>query len=114
MPVEAATVDSGLADRRARLFHGLGDPSRSSILYALAAGPLNVNRIARRTGLTQPNTSNHLACLQGCGLVESERRGRFVFYRLADDVSRLLDAADRIVTDSARAILSCPHCGTRV
>ncbi len=75
---------------------------------------MNVTQIARRTGLTQSNTSNHLACMLGCGLVVSERDGRFVFYRHADhNVSMLLSVADRIVTETARDILECPHCGSR-
>jgi DNA-binding transcriptional ArsR family regulator len=102
-------------ERRAELFHGLAEESRLRILYALADGPLNVSQIVERTQLSQSNTSNHLACLLGCGLVLSERRGRFVFYRLADDdVSLLLDVADRIVSDPARATLQCPRCGTRL
>ena len=102
-----------LSTRRAKLFHGLAEPSRLRILYALADGPLNVTQIARRAGLTQSNTSNHLACMLGCGLVTSERDGRFVFYRHADEhVSMLLSVADRIVSESARDILECPQCGT--
>jgi hypothetical protein len=50
----------------------------------------------------------------GCGLVVSERDGRFVFYRHADhNISMLLSVADRIVTETARDILECPHCGRR-
>ena len=102
-----------LAPRRAKLFNGLADASRVQILHALADGPLNVTELVERTGLTQPNTSNHLACLLGCGLVARERRGRFVYYRHAHpDVTALLVLADRLVSESARDILECPHCGT--
>jgi len=104
-----------LSERRARLFHGLADPSRLSILYELAEGPLNVGELVARTGLSQSNTSNHLACLLGCGLVESERRGRYVYYRHADqNVSLLLAVADRVASDPSRALLECPRCGTRL
>ncbi len=51
----------------------------------------------------------------GCGLVVSERDGRFVFYRHADQhVSMLLSVADQIVAETARDILECPQCGTRI
>lgn len=110
-----ATDHPQLTRRRAKLFHGLTEPSRLRILYALAEGPLNVSELVERTGLTQSNTSNHLACLLGCGLVARERQGRFVYYRLADeDVTALLAVADRIVADAARNLLECPHCGTRL
>ena len=69
MSVMTPVTGQDLSKRRAKLFHGLAEPSRLRILYALADGPLNVSQIARRAGLTQPNTSNHLSCMLGCGLV---------------------------------------------
>ncbi|HSG48700.1 MAG TPA: metalloregulator ArsR/SmtB family transcription factor [Longimicrobiales bacterium] len=108
----ATSVEPRLPAGRAKLFHGLAEPSRLRILYALADGPLNVSEVVERTGLTQPNASNHLACLLGCGLVSRSREGRFSYYRHADeDVTTLLAVADRIVSDSASTILECPHCG---
>ena len=114
MPGTSITTDQDLSSRRAKLFHGLAEPSRLRILYALADGPLNVSQIAGRAELTQPNTSNHLSCMLGCGLVASERQGRFVFYRHADEhVSMLLTIADQIVSGAAGRILECPHCAAR-
>lgn len=102
-----------LDDRRISLFHGLSEPSRLSILHALGSGPLSVSDIVAETGLTQSNTSNHLACLLGCGLVVSERRGRYVFYRHADPrLPGLLRLAAQIASDPARPTQSCPHCGS--
>ncbi len=106
---------SSLPARREQLFHGLGEPSRLRILYALEDGPLSVGEISDRAGLSQPNTSNHLACLVGCGLVVGERDGRYVRYRHADEhVSLLLSVADRVASDPVRASLECPRCGTRI
>jgi DNA-binding transcriptional ArsR family regulator len=70
---------------KAKLFRGFADPSRLGILESLRGAVRSVTEIVEITGLTQPNTSNHLACLFQCGLVERERRGKFVFYRLADE-----------------------------
>lgn len=113
----AATTSraSVLRMRREELFHGLGEPSRLRILYALADGPLSVGEIADHAGLSQPNTSNHLACLVGCGLVVGERDGRYVHYRHADEhVSLLLSIADRVASDPVRASMECPRCGSLV
>ena len=113
MPTIAGKRNPSLANRRAQLFRGLAEPSRLRILYALGGGPLSVSDIAEAAELSQPNTSNHLACLVGCGLVVFERRGRFVFYRHADDeVSRLLQVADWIVRDPTREKMECPQCGS--
>ena len=109
------TVDAGadVAERRSQFFKGLAEPSRLRILVALTEGPKCVSDLVDATGLSQPNASNHLACLLGCGLVTANRAGRFVFYRLAsEEVSSLLHAADRIADDASRENISRPHCGT--
>ena len=56
----------------------------------------------------------HLACLHGCGLVTRDRRGREVFYRLADGVSELLAVADDILARAGEEIGSCPRYGKRL
>jgi DNA-binding transcriptional ArsR family regulator len=45
---------------------------------------MEVGRLASALGASQPSVSQHLAVLRGAGLVESERRGREVRYRLTD------------------------------
>ncbi len=93
---------------KAKLFRGLADPSRLSILEVLRNGPLRVTQIAEATSLSQPNTSNHLACLYDCGLVLREPRGRCVYYALADDrVDELLALADRLLSDVASGVETC-------
>jgi DNA-binding transcriptional ArsR family regulator len=93
---------------RAKLFRGLSDASRLAILDALRDGPLTVGELVVATGLSQPNASNHLACLHGCGLVAREQRGRFVAYRLADDrVGELLRLGDELLADVAQGVYAC-------
>lgn len=95
---------------QAKLFAGFSDPSRLSILQALKDEPRNVGEIVQETGLSQPNTSNHLTCLHGCGLVTREKRGRSVYYRLADDrIATLLELASGILADNARGIYECTN-----
>ena len=100
---------------KAKLFRGFAEPSRLRIVEALRDGARSVTEIVEFTGLTQPNVSNHLACLLGCGLVERDQRGRFVFYELSDDrVGRLLSLADELLAGTARGMFVCPRCGTPV
>jgi DNA-binding transcriptional ArsR family regulator len=95
---------------KAKLFRGFADPSRLSILEALRKDARSVSEIVEITGLTQPNASNHLACLLDCGLVGREQKGRFAFYQLADErVGGLLQVADEILTDVARGVYVCPR-----
>lgn len=93
---------------KARLFRGLGDQSRLMIIDLLRSGPKCVYEIADATGLSQPNTSAHLGCLEDCGLVEKERRGKFIFYRIAhDEAEVLLNQADAILARVGDQIFRC-------
>lgn len=93
---------------KAKLFRGFADPSRLSIVEALHDGPLSVGEIVEATGLSQSNTSNHLSCLADCGLVVSERDGRFVNYRLSDErVAQLVGLAEELLADVAHGVYAC-------
>ena len=95
---------------KAKLFRGFAEPSRLGIVEALRDGPRTVTEIVAMTGLTQPNASNHLACLLDCGLVAREPRGRFALYRLADErVGSLLALADAVLSEVARGVYVCPR-----
>ncbi len=69
---------------QADILRTLASPRRLDILHRLAAGPCEVGRLADDLGLSQPNVSQHLAILRGSGLVDADREGREVRYRLTD------------------------------
>jgi DNA-binding transcriptional ArsR family regulator len=99
---------------QAKLFRGLADPSRLTILEALRQGPLHVSAIVTVTGLSQPNVSNHLRCLSECGLVRAETRGRFVHYQLGDErIEQLLRLADELLADTACGVRACDNYSER-
>jgi ArsR family transcriptional regulator, cadmium/lead-responsive transcriptional repressor len=97
-------------DLQARFFRGFSDASRLAILQALHTAPRTVSEIVTLTGLTQPNVSNHLACLRDCGLVNAEQNGRFTRYQLSDPrVAELLSLAESLVADVAKSMYECTH-----
>jgi rhodanese-related sulfurtransferase len=65
----------------ARIGHALGSGPRLALLDLLRQGPRTVEALADEVGLTLPNASQHLKVLRGA---ESEKRGTFVTYRVAD------------------------------
>ena len=69
---------------QAEILRTLASPRRLEILHALARGPIEVGRLAEVIGATQPNVSQHLGVLRAAGIVEAERDGREVRYRLTD------------------------------
>ena len=69
---------------QAEVLRTLASPRRLDILHRLAEGPCEVSRLASDIDASQPNVSQHLAVLKAAGIVESEREGREVRYRLTD------------------------------
>ena len=69
---------------QAEVLKTLASPRRLEILHRLAVGPSAVGPLADELRLSQPNVSQHLAVLRAAGLVEAEREGREVRYRLSD------------------------------
>ena len=69
---------------QAEVLKTLANPRRLEIIHRLAQGPCEVRRLAEDLGVPQPNISQHLAVLRSTGLVDAERDGREVRYRLTD------------------------------
>jgi len=66
------------------LLRALASPHRLRIIHLLGAGSREVHELASELGLAQAAVSQHLAAMRSVGLVESERDGRTVHYRLSD------------------------------
>ena len=73
-------------DLRTRRFKLLNDENRLQIIELLFAGPVNVSEITSTLGIEQSLTSHHLGVLRKEGILISERRGKEIFYQLADEV----------------------------
>lgn len=69
---------------QATVLKTLANPRRLEMAHLLADGPMTVGRLAERLSLAQPNVSQHLALMRAAGVVEAERNGREICYRLAD------------------------------
>jgi DNA-binding transcriptional ArsR family regulator len=95
---------------KAKLFRGLADPTRLAILETLIEGERSVGEIAQVTETSLANVSAHLACLAGCGLVQSEKRGKYVYYHLQERrVRDLIKTAEGILAHVSRQVYECTH-----
>ena len=70
------------ADKAEELLKQLANASRLMVLCHLVAGEKTVGELAEAVGLSQSALSQHLARMRESGLVESEKRGLMVFYRI--------------------------------
>lgn len=86
----------------ARIGKALASPVRLRLLDLLRQGSRTVEALAEEAGVSVANSSQHLQHMRAARLVEAERDGHFVKYRLADDgVSRVFAA----VRDLAETLL---------
>jgi DNA-binding transcriptional ArsR family regulator len=70
-----------------RALKAAGDGTRLRILKMLEPGSLCVCQVVEALKLSQSTVSKHLSVLESAGLVEGERRGKWIHYRLAKPTS---------------------------
>lgn len=93
VPRITSTITAEDAERVARVFKALGDPTRVRLLSLIAAGEGGEACICDLTdpvGLSQGTVSHHMKLLAEAGLVTREQRGRWAYFSLNADA---LDAA---------------------
>lgn len=99
------------ADLHARFFRALGDPTRIRLLQTLLAAPTgecSVSELVAAVAAPQSRVSTHLGCLRWCGLVQTRRKGKQVYYRIADPrVRELLVLGSAVLHDHAAGVASC-------
>ena len=91
-------------DAAAELFRQMSDPVRVRIFWILSHREECVINISAMLGMSSPAVSHHLRQLKDCGIIESRRDGKEVYYRVADGEREILlhDVIERI------SEISCP------
>lgn len=88
-----------------RVFEALASAPRRKILAYLAHAELNAGEIAARFDMSKPAVSQHLSVLENAGLIVSEKRGQYVYYRLVpESVANTLNAYVQEVCPVARPL----------
>ena len=70
----------------ARIGKAVSSPKRLELLDLICQGGKTVETLARETGLTVANTSQHLQILRAARLIKAEKEGQYVRYGLADEM----------------------------
>lgn len=101
-PLMAAPLEPDQAVDLAKAFKAMADPVRLRLLSLItsANGEVCVCELTPRFDLTGPTISHHLKVLREAGLVDSERRGTWVYYRPRTEnlrpLAALLDTPERV------------------
>jgi DNA-binding transcriptional ArsR family regulator len=72
-------------ERSSRLYSALGDKNRLNILQLLTFREMCVCELAAALNITQPNLTYHVKKLENIGLIRHDKRGKWVYYSLADE-----------------------------
>ncbi len=83
----------------ARLLKAMADDTRLLILQSLFEGEKCGTELAKKLDLTQPHVAHHLGILKNADLVESERTGQTVCYRLHPAVRDSIEQNERMSID---------------
>ena len=86
-----------------RIGKAVSSPKRLELLDLLCQGERTVDVLAKESGLTVANASQHLQVLRATRLVEAEKMGLFVTYRLADDAVCEFFRTMRVLAESRLA-----------
>jgi ArsR family transcriptional regulator len=97
-PLTESALDPDQAARLAGWFRVLGDPARLRLLSLIASlgEACAACDLVEPLGVSQPTVSHHLKVLHQAGLVDREKRGRWVYYRA---VPARLDILGRALID---------------
>ena len=93
----AEVIDQPTAARLAPMFKALGDPIRLRLIVMIAASPdICVCDLTPAFEVSAPTISHHLKVLREAGLIDSERRGTWVHYRVQPEIFEHLTAFLRL------------------
>lgn len=94
--VTGGALDVDQAERLARAFKALADPTRVRLLSLVAAaegGEACICHLTEPVGVAQPTVSHHMKQLVDAGLVTREQRGRWAYYAAVPEALAALGSA---------------------
>lgn len=97
-PLHDGAIDESRAHAMAPVLAALADPVRLRMVSMMLAAPEGTAcgcDMEDPLGLSQPTISHHLKVLREAGVIEGEKRGRWVYYRVVPD--RLYEIAESLV-----------------
>lgn len=95
-PLTGGVLDEAAAERLARMFKALSDPTRVRLLSLIAAAEGQEACVCDLTdpvGVSQPTVSHHMKQLVEAGLVTREQRGKWAYFSIVPGILDSLAAA---------------------
>lgn len=86
-PITGGALSQASAERLARVFKALADPTRVRLVSLIAAADgaeACICDLTAPVGLSQPTVSHHMKLLVEAGLIHREQRGKWAYYSIVD------------------------------
>jgi DNA-binding transcriptional ArsR family regulator len=97
-------------DIKMKFLHGFSNKTRIQILDSIKEEEKTVSQIVDDLNGNQSNISQHLTCLKGCGLIVGRQDGKYVYYRVRNQLVRdLLTMFDVVLEDVQNDIACCEN-----
>ncbi|MBC7298416.1 MAG: winged helix-turn-helix transcriptional regulator, partial [Demequina sp.] len=110
--VESHAIDTGVAEGVATTLKALAEPLRLRMLSFIATAPAGeacVCDLAALANVSQPTVSHHLKVLRDVGVLTSQRRGTWVWYRIAPGFTGAVSTLLESFAPAALASVREPH-----
>src|SRR5450759_4780350 len=110
--VVSHAIDTGVAGAVATTLKALAEPLRLRMLSFIATAPAGeacVCDLSALTDVSQPTVSHHLKVLRDVGVLTSERRGTWVWYRIAPGFKGAVSTLLESFAPAAVATVPEPH-----
>jgi DNA-binding transcriptional ArsR family regulator len=98
----AKSLSTSQVESTCRMIKSIADTDRLKILQSLRSGSKNVGQLAKILRAEIVNVSHHLSVLRESKVVMTEKRGRFVYYRLNPDAYRAGTNGDVLILGNSR------------
>ena len=76
---------------RRDIYQAIADPTRRSILVLLTSQTMTAGAIANNFDVARPTISKHIQILNECGLIESNKQGREIYYQIKIEKIKEID-----------------------
>lgn len=97
-------------ETKMKFLHGFSHKTRIQILESIKTEEKTVSQIVDDLHGNQSNISQHLACLKGCGLIVGRQEGKYVYYRVRNQLVRdLLSQFDVVLEDVQQDVIGCKN-----
>ncbi len=98
-----------LRTMQSELFKAIAHPERIKILEELIKGKCCVNEMVNKIKNSQPQVSRHLTAMKKSGLLECEKNGTRICYRIkSQEVAKILALSKEIIIKNTKEITGLP------